>query len=460
MRLNDTKKSFPIVIDQITEAHNLLDALLKQFSSERGTDKKKDIESFDQMIDYQNRINSRLGKLWIIYKKEVEQYHIDKERLPGSDGPDSNDAGGNDSDSGSVSGPSGDSKNSQVEYGYMYLANSDFVPTPDYPEYIQLFKDSFYVAVNEPNDAGEFTTHPYGQPTNQGVAHESYFDLTTKRKPEDGAGIIKKIRPDYSYVAVEDVVDDSGRYLNLTKDKRYNVMSDVNEDNGDFVVRDPEAGVEGLSNVKYFNVNSEEGINVVRYVGKYYIALEDFPGQEEGDLDVYGGKQYYLLDMDENGWGLVTDEESGKMANIPLSFLNEVGVDPVEEKKNFIPGFTYVYLNENEEGKYIEYIGDNKFAYHDDHDNTFEIDNIEDVVEVEAGDNAIVVIANNPANFDEFDPAINLETEVGDVLEILDYSYDPDGDFKDSYFFYVENEKGETGYVPIPQLVYSDNVGV
>lgn len=491
MRLNDTKKSFPIVIDQITEAHNLLDALLKQFSSERGTDKKKDIESFDQMIDYQNRINSRLGKLWIIYKKEVEQYHIDK-RLPGSDGPDSNDAGDDDSDissvgsndsdnssvgsndSGNDSDSSSDSGNDSVggdsdydheadrlnntydiEADQMYLASNSYTPpavNPD-PRFIPVYKDSYYVVLSNQSEDGFVFAHPYGIPTMEGLVHASYFDPSTKRDPALGTGKIYMIRPDYSYEAIEDL--NEPEYLPLIKGERYIVLTDINP-YGEFLGKQVGTDVEGMINKKSLDPKTEKNYNVERYAGKYYMALEDFPAEFDGQMNVEAGVNYYLLEILENGWGLVTDGESN-MATIPLDFLNEVGVDPIEQKVTPIKGFTYLYFG-NPEGMFVKYNGDNEYYVYDD-DTTMMIYDTKALMEIEADDTAIVIKANEPGpdqtDIDDFNYNNELLTSVGDKIVILDYSYDEDGDFKDSEFLYAENlNNGKVGWVPVNTLKY------
>lgn len=80
--LGGTKKTIPELINQINHGSELMEQALVHFlemRTKRDVDKgyygPDGLDYLKQMVTIQNRINNRIGKLWIVYNNEVKLYH-------------------------------------------------------------------------------------------------------------------------------------------------------------------------------------------------------------------------------------------------------------------------------------------------------------------------------------------------------------------------------------------------
>ena len=80
--LGGTTKTIPELVEQILDTNKLLEDSLQSFGVSRDN-RDNDPEYYGnggsqhlkKVVEYQNRVNNRIGKIWVLYKNEVKDYH-------------------------------------------------------------------------------------------------------------------------------------------------------------------------------------------------------------------------------------------------------------------------------------------------------------------------------------------------------------------------------------------------
>lgn len=156
--LGGTKKNIPELIDQIAKTDDLLEKVLMKLlearvdrDNNKGYYNEEGSSYLKKAVEYQNRINNRIGKLWIAYKKEVKLYHKEHREYIENNFPDPDSVTNDDIH---VSHPT-------LDDNKYYVANDDFNATND--DEIDLVKGQrYFVYSSLPNGWSQVSSETTG----------------------------------------------------------------------------------------------------------------------------------------------------------------------------------------------------------------------------------------------------------------------------------------------------------
>jgi hypothetical protein len=238
--LGGTKKTVPQLVEQMRLINNLLEKSLIMFlearessDTDRGYYGEGGSMYLKKAVEYQNRMNNRIGKLWIVYKHSVDAYKKVKTlnkstRQPPPDPP-------------AQSTPPESTRQPIREVDRYYIAEKAFDPVPGTSE-INLVKGEYYY--------------------------------------------LKMIKTPWSLVT--------------------------------------HGGKEGYVPIDHLSDNPKEP---PLEEGKYYKARDNFFKQEEGEINLIEGNIYHVTDTSPDNWVVVSNDNTGENGYVPIDYLSP---DPID----------------------------------------------------------------------------------------------------------------------------------
>lgn len=249
--LGGTTKTIPELVEQIGHASEYVDLAIDDFLEARmNRDKDKSyygeegLGYLKKLVEYQNRINNRIGKLWIVYNKEVKNYHRDRHQSINERYPDAE-----------TLEPIKHHDTTKIIQGYTYEADEDFKAQAS--NEIDLVRGKRYLISGEVNDSGltEVTDMETGI---QNYAPSDHFDLASGEKHVER---IDRETGKY-YMAEKDYIPEQDGDIELIKDHYYYLL-DVH-DNGWALIEDPDTNQTGHARIDYLSTepwDDDDSIN-------------------------------------------------------------------------------------------------------------------------------------------------------------------------------------------------------
>lgn len=340
--LGGTKKTFEEIISQIIQANTLFDTSLTKFVDirmNRDTDKayygEEGLEYLKKLVGYQNRINNRIGKLWLVYKMEVKEYHKERREKVDSEFPDPDSIEPKlerPSTPPKLEPPSEDSTtpkpSKKLKPGYSYVATEDFVA--DSSDEINLTEGKRYIVLDLEGPYNNGWIYVRDPETNEeNYAPEDFFDVDSELKQDTGGSDIEiePLKENHSYIAIKNYESKLPNVISLTKGERYLMLE--NESGNMWIrVRDLSNGDEKLAPYDMFDPTTGMNETVqTRETDKYYIAKFDFEAEHDDELSLTQGKQYILKDVINSDWSSVQDPITEKTGLVPNVYLSETPYD-------------------------------------------------------------------------------------------------------------------------------------
>jgi hypothetical protein len=262
--LGGTTKTIPEIVEQITQASEYFDLVLGQFIESRmnrDTDKgyygEEGMDYLKKIVEYQNRINNRIGKLWMVYKKEVKAYHKERRERINSEYPDAS------SIEPKKENVPHESSNTLLP-NHVYIANDDF-DAQESTE-ISLRKGKRYLVLEKKNDSGWILVRDMDT-MEENYAPVDFFDLNSESKP-----IQKKKRQSGKYyhaeVSFQKTENDE---IDLVAGKSYYLLND--HGNGWSLLQDPATNETGNAPSDY--LSSNEVVQKTFKPGFFYVQNDE-----------------------------------------------------------------------------------------------------------------------------------------------------------------------------------------
>jgi hypothetical protein len=257
--LGGTKKTVPQLVEQMRLINKLLEQSLIMFlearkssDTDRGYYGEGGSMYLKKAVEYQNRMNNRIGKLWIVYKHSVDAYKKVKA-----------------------------------------LPDATRKPPPDPPI---------------PSTTPDATRKPPPDPPIPSTTP----DTTTQPILEVGEYYIAEVNFKATTENEIDLVMGNNYYLH----ENNNPWADVTHET---------SGQRGYAPLAYLS-----NIRAIRPLeeGKYYKAIEDFVKKEEAEINLKEGNIYYVTDTSlKDNWVVVTDNSSNENGRVPIDFLSPYPID-------------------------------------------------------------------------------------------------------------------------------------
>lgn len=271
----DTTETMEELVRQINQGIDLVEESLDEFIKLRNNRENNKAYYNDEgnicltkIVEYQNGVNVRIGKLWNVYKKEVLKYHRTK----------------------------------HAELEKMYS-----------PEIVVPEKSPSHVAEHNQN-----------------------------------------IVPHYAYQALDDFNAENENELDMTKGRYYYVMN-IDPSTSDWALVKDITDYEKDGYVPT-NLLDERTKYEVRHVGFFYKAENDFDPEGPYELKLTTGENYFINDILDNGWSLVSDKD-GNEGLVPTNYLSE-RTNSNSDEIRFLQNFYYIDTNTN---KIVKYLHDDVF---------------------------------------------------------------------------------------------------